>query len=248
MDNHLFKIDKDIPIPLYYQLKQSILTYIQRGLLKGGDILPTEMEFCERCKISRPTVRQAINELVAEGYLYRLKGKGTFVAIPKIDARFLNKLQSFEDEMVAKGLIPSTEVLTVKEVKAKPLINTQLEIGDTSPLIYLERVRYADGEPIVYLETYLPCEPYRELLTKDFKHYSLYHLLEENFNLSVQRVFREIEAISATTKVANLLEIKKQNPICLVTTVAYTEENQPIEYSIARYRGDRNKFSVELYR
>ncbi|MDL2323655.1 GntR family transcriptional regulator [Ruminococcaceae bacterium OttesenSCG-928-A16] len=247
-EHNLYNIDKAVPVPLYYQIKQSILAAIQEGQLKGGDMLPTELDFCVNCGISRPTIRQALSELVTEGYLYRLKGKGTFVAQPKIDARFLNKLQSFNQEMTQKGLVPSTQVLSVQTIEGKSSINKLLNIPAGEKLLYLERVRYTDGEPIVYLETYLPNTLLGGLAQEDFTHKSLYSLLEEKYNLRVEKVQREIEAVNATTHVAGLLEISKGKAICLVTTVAYAGDMMPVEYSVARYRGDRNKFSVELYR
>ncbi len=244
----LYKIDKEVPIPLYYQIKQSILNAIYSGELKGGDSIPTELEFCEQCGVSRPTIRQALSELVAEGFLYRLKGKGTFVAQPKIDARFLNKLQSFNQEMIQKGMVPSTKVLSLKAIEPKSPINEKLNIPADAMLIYLERLRYTDGEPIVYLETYLPCETFRALLSQDFENNSLYSMLEDLYHRRVERVLREIEAVNATQREADLLQTPKGKAICLVKTVAYTADHTPVEYSIARYRGDRNKFSVELCR
>ena len=104
-------IDKQAPIPLYYQLKQQILRHISEVTLQFGDLLPSEAEICEKLKISRPTVRQAMGDLTAEGYLTRQKGKGTFVARPKIQGGFFQKLQSFEEEMRQRGLVPSTRVL-----------------------------------------------------------------------------------------------------------------------------------------
>lgn len=99
-------IDKQAPIPLYYQLKQQILRHISEGTLQFGDLLPSEAEICEKLKISRPTVRQAMGDLTAEGYLTRQKGKGTFVARPKIQGGFFQKLQSFEEEMRQRGSCP----------------------------------------------------------------------------------------------------------------------------------------------
>ena len=247
---NLYKIDKEVPIPMYYQIKQSILSAIQEEKLKGGDALPTELEFCENCNVSRPTIRQALSELVTEGYLYRLKGKGTFVAQPKIEARFLNKLQSFSQEMIQKELTPSTRVMSFRIIEGNGQINKKLNLDPHEKLLYLERLRYTNGEPIIYLETYIPYRLFSEFLTRDLENNSLYTLMEELNNLRVDRVQREIEAVNATTNVAKLLEISKGKAVCLVTTVAYAnkEESIPVEYSVARYRGDRNKFSVELYR
>lgn len=242
------KLDKNLPIPLYYQIKQMILQAIEDKKINVGDMIPTELEFCSKLGVSRPTVRQALSELVSEGYLYRLKGKGTFVAKPKIQAMFLNKLLSFNEEMNKKGLIPSTKVLDLKIISDELSINTLLNLHKDDELIYLERVRCANDEPIVYLKTYIPYKPYSSLFNQNFVHNSLYSMLEDIYGERVTRVHRKIEAVNSSKKDADLLGINKGDALCLVKTLAYTKDDKPIEYSIAKYRGDRNEFSVELYR
>ena len=91
--NH--SINKDIPIPLYYQVKQIILDEINNEGVKAGDAIPTEKTFCDIYGISRTTIRQAISELVNEGYLYRVKSKGTFVSQPKVKTDLVNMYDSF---------------------------------------------------------------------------------------------------------------------------------------------------------
>ena len=91
------RIDKSVPIPLYFQLKELILAEIKEGRYKSGDLIPTEKEISDAFQISRTTVRQAITELVQEGRLYRVKSKGTFVAQPKITQEFIRKIESFND-------------------------------------------------------------------------------------------------------------------------------------------------------
>ncbi len=83
------KIDKSIPIPLYFQLKTLIMDEIKNGTYKVGNPIPTEKELSETFQISRTTVQQAITELVQEGWLYRIKSKGTFVSQPKISQDFI---------------------------------------------------------------------------------------------------------------------------------------------------------------
>lgn len=241
-------VSKDAPVPLYYQLKSQILKQIKNGSLQVGDLIPSESELCEALNISRPTVRQALSELVSEGYLSRQKGRGTFVTKPKIDGRFFQKLQSFNREMLQKGLTPSTRVLQFEAQPAPPHICQKLNIPEGGKAIYLKRLRYADGEPLVMLETYLPYVPFAGLLEEDLEHESLYSLLEERYHACVTRVSREMEAVNATAAEARLLEITRNQAICLVHTIAYTQEGIPVEYSVARYRGDRNRFSLELYR
>lgn len=240
------KIHKDIPVPMYYQIKQVILTAIKNGLLQPGEMLPIELAFCEQYEVSRPTIRQALNELVIEGYLYRLKGKGTFVSSPKIEAKFLSKLQNFNDEMLAKGLTPSTKVITFKVISGVQDINNRLKRPNSEKLFYLERVRFANGEPVVYVETFFSYDQFQKLENVDFVSESLYDSMKLKCNCTVARVNRMIEAVSVSQKEATLLEIVKGSAAMLVKTTAFTKQGIPVEYSIARYRGDRNQFSVEL--
>ena len=243
-----FQIDKNIPIPLYYELEQQILELIKNKNLQVGDMLPPENELCEQLGISRPTVRQAMMDLVATGHLVREKSRGTFVASPKIDEKFFTRLQSFNDEMFQKGFKPSTQVISLEKIPSMTNIAEKLQIPLDSEMIKLERLRYANDDPVVYLQTFIPYKGYENLMKIDFAVTSLYSIMEELLGIKVYRVFREIEAINATRKEADLLKINSKGAICLVKTVAYTKEDLPVEYSIARYRGDRNKFSISLIR
>jgi len=244
----LYHVNKDTPIPLYYQLKTLIKNMIDQNILKVGDMIPTENELCEHLGVSRPTVRQALSDLVADGHLNRMKGKGTFVSKPKIDVRFLQKLESFNAEMQQKGLIPSTYVLELNKIPAIEAVNLKLNLEPDDPLILLSRLRFANGEPVVYVDTHIPYNRFPKLLDKDFTVNSLYGEMESLYDSCVFRVMREIEAVNANRREAELLGIEMGKAICLVKTVAYTNSGTAVEYSVARYRGDRSKFSVELYR
>lgn len=241
-------IDKLSPIPLYFQMKQAILEAVRDGTLQEGDMIPSELDLCDMHDISRSTIRQTLSELVMEGYLTRRRAKGTVVAAPKIDARFLNKLQSYNEEMRQKGLEPSTRLMNLKVLEGVRHINEKLRLEVSEPLIYLERLRCADGEPLVYLETYIPYSIFPLLMKQDFTNGSLYEYMEKLYDKRVSRVVRKLEAVIANAAEAQLLDIAKGAPVCLVKTVAYTAGGEPVEYSVARYRGDRNEFSVELYR
>jgi GntR family transcriptional regulator len=242
-------LDKHIPIPLYYQLKKQILTLIQNTTIQEGDMLPPEKEFCSLLKVSRPTIRQAFTELVNEGYLNRYKGKGTFVSKSKVDDRFFSKLETFHDEMTAKGLTPHTKLIALKKLFGPLEANERLGISLDAPILYISRLRSVDNIPLVYVETFLPYEQYEKLMEVDFNTTSLYDSLEKLYQTRVNRVRREIEAINAPRKEAELLHIARNKAISLVKTVAYSDKfSSPVEFSIARYRGDNNKFSVEVYR
>lgn len=242
-----FTIDKNIPVPLYYQFKQALKDRIQDGTFQVNDQIPTENEFCEALGISRPTVRQALKELINEGLLTRRKPLGTFVSQPKIDSYFFEQLASFMDEMKMLGLTPSTKLLSIQKEEATTEIKQALQLKDDT-VLHLSRLRFANNEPMVIVDTYLPYFMFPKLEQEDFETNSLYALLESKYNCIIQSVNRTIEATLATDEMAKLLDIPKHSAICTTTTTSYNQNDIPIEYSIAQYRGDRNKFSLKLVR
>jgi GntR family transcriptional regulator len=240
-------LDKNVPIPLYYQLKKRLLALIESAELKMGELLPPENDLCAILNVSRPTIRQAFSELVNEGYLTRHKGRGTFVSKPKVEDRFFSKLETFHDEMVEKGFNPVTLVVKLEKISGPHEANERLFLPLDAPLIYLSRVRSVDTVPLVYLETFLPYDSFDKLMLVDFKTNSLYDSLEKLYQIRVNRVRREFMAINARQREAELLQIARNKAISLVKTVGFSGET-PVEFSIARYRGDVNQFSVELFR
>jgi GntR family transcriptional regulator len=240
-------LDKSVPIPLYYQLKKKVLSLIETSEIKEGELLPPENELCKILNVSRPTIRQAFSELVNEGYLTRYKGKGTFVSKPKVKDGFFSKLEPFNKEMIAKGLKPATVVIKLEKIEGPHEANEKLAIPLSEPLIYLSRVRSVDTVPLVYVETFLPYEIYSKMMQVDFTNNSLYDSLEKIYQTRVNRVRREFTAINAYQREAELLQIARHKAISLVKTVAFSD-SRAVEFSIARYRGDVNQFSVELFR
>jgi len=239
-------LNKEVPIPYYYQLKEILLDYITNSHQDRERPIPTEVEISAHFNISRPTVRQAINELVVEGYLVRQKGKGTFVTKPKISQAFLQNLDSFNTEMVKKGLRPSTKVLGLDVIRCDEKIGEALNIPPGSNVIQLRRLRAANGEPIVYVVTYLPHERCHPIMDKDLEFESLYHILREVCGFSLLKAVRNLEAVLAGEYEAKLLEVEKGAPIQFIKSITYLTDESPIEYSLARYRGDRSTFTFEL--
>lgn len=242
-----YAINHDLPLPLYYQVKQALYSAITEKRLIPGECIPPETELMERFHVSRATVRQAVGELMHSGYLYRHKGKGTFVSAPKVEEGFFSRLESFNEEISRKGLVPSTKVLSLKAVAPIPYINGQLGLGEEK-LICLSRLRYADGLPVVFFETYLPYSRYPGLLEQDFSQNSLYSLLETQYGHRINRARRTIEAVLSSPQEAKLLALKSGAPIFLVKTLAMYNDSIPAEYSIARYSGENNRFTVEVSR
>lgn len=247
MLNEPDKINRNIPIPLYFQLKTLILDEIKSGHYKVGSLIPTEKDFSDYFLISRTTVRQAITELIQEGWLYRVKSKGTFVAQPKISQDFIKKLESFNDQILRSGMTPSTEVLDFKTMKADSDTAKNLQLKEGERVIYLYRKRLADGEPIVTLETYLPYCICSFVLEHNLKEERLYSILNQSKETSVFRVNRIVEAIEADKNDEKYLNIERGKPIQHFSSIGYNVYDRPIEYSLARYRGDRNRFEITVF-
>ena len=241
------KIDKLTTIPLYYQLKEAILGNIKNGKYEEGTKIPNEQDFCDELDLSRTTVRQAITELVYEGWLYRVKSKGTFVTKPKLNQDFVMKIEKFNDQMERLGKKPRTEVLALEVLHADLLTAQSLGIEEKDKVIYLKRLRYADEEPIVIIETYLPYDKCAYILGHDFIKESLYNVLSISRDTKVCKVQRTIEAVSATSEDAELMEMKKGSPVHMFHTIGFNCKEEAIEYSIARYKGTRNRFYATAY-
>ncbi|WP_338818235.1 HTH-type transcriptional repressor NagR [Moorella thermoacetica] len=241
-------LNMDPRIPLYYQLMQLFRQQIEEGEYQPGDSFPSENELCERFGVSRPTVRQALNELVREGLLHRVKGKGTFVSAPKIQQDFMQKLVSFTEEMQQKGLKGTTRVLSLQLVPALKNVAAYLTLAIEEPVFQLDRLRFINDEPIVVVTTYLPQKYCPTLNQQDLNNQSLYKTLEDQYSIRISRARRILEVIAATEEYAKLLEIDVGAPIQLSRTIAWDQYNRPIEFSIARYRGDRSQFTIDLIR
>lgn len=240
-------LDRTVPIPLYFQLKNIISTEINAGSYHPDDVIPTEEELISHFNISRTTVRQAITELVQEGRLYRVKSKGTFVAQNKLNTDFISRLEPFNDQVARLGKVPSTQVLDFRQGAAPANVAEALRIQPNDPIIFLQRLRYADGVPIVLIKTYLPAALSGILMNQDFEKESLYRVLESHGSAyKVHYIRRIIEAIQAPESISQLLECRTDVPLLFFASTGYTAEDVPMEYSLAYYRGDCNKFEITV--
>lgn len=240
------QLNKEIPIPLYYQLKEMLLEYIM--LHKEQSALPTETQLCEHFQISRTTVRQALGELAAEGFLVRHKGKGTMILPKKIDQDFLFVLESFNDEMQEKGLIPHTKVVSNSLVAASPSVAQALNVVEGEPVVQLVRLRKVNETPIVLVISFLPATYHQlgNLVNEDLVHHSLYQLMEQKYGVSIEASRRTIEIRLAGDFEAEQLKIPVHSPLQYIETISTTTEDFAVEYSKASYRGDLNRFVIEI--
>jgi len=241
------QLDKSIPVPLYYQLKETILDEIKSGKYPKDSMIPTEMELSDLFGISRTTVRQAVAELVNEGWLYRIKSKGTFVSQPKVNQDFIQKLESYNDQIRRTGRTPHSKVLDFKVMKAPKNVADGLDIALNSKVVFLHRIRFADEDPIVIVESYLPYDKCSFVMGHDFATESLYSVLSGKNETKVSCVKRHMETAEAGSPETKLLGISPHKPIFYFTSIGYNIYGNPIEFSLAKYRGDKSSFDITLF-
>lgn len=242
--------NKNIPIPLYYKLKEEIISMIENEEVKPDELIPSERELIKKFSMSRTTVRKAIDVLVNEGYLYKVQGKGTYVKGKKFTQGLIN-LTSCTADIKRAGLSPEAKLISSEiRVPSKNRLHI-LELNDDEKVFFLERVRCGDGYPINRTKEYLPYKLFPGIEKYDFAKESLFNVIEKNYDVKITRANRTIEAILSDKKVSKLLDIPEGNPILLFRGIVYGIINGkeiPIEYFESKYRSDRSKFFIEQLR
>jgi GntR family transcriptional regulator len=239
-------INKNSPVPIHHQLKEFLWEIVQS--LEVGDSIPTESEICDRFEISRPTVRQAVSALVAEGYLERRKGHGTFVTEPKIRRDFLLVMESFNKEMTEKGYHPTTRLVSLQVDRPDEDVGDKLMVGHTERVYYLRRLRSIHEKPFFVVDSFIPESKVPGIENYDLEKNSLHGLLQREFNFTFERAVRSIEIRPAEEAEAKLLQIEVGSPVHYVETLLYIETGEPLKFARTWYRGDRSKFTYELSR
>lgn len=239
-------VDKESPLPLYFQIRESILNHITG--LREGELLPPEQKLCELYGVSRPTVRQAIADLVQDGLLRRTAGRGTFVTGTQVNRDLRHTFDRFEVEMHAVGRTARTEVLLCELIPVPVDVALSLKIAAASPVWRLDRRRSTDGESYVIVVSWLPADLVPDLADHRTDLSALRHTLGVVYGLRPVRIARRFEAIAADQRTASLLSIKTGLPIQFVETRSHLESGRCVEFSRAWYRGDRASFTVEVVR
>lgn len=236
-------IDKSSKMPLYLQLIDILIDKINKGL-KENDRLLSEREICDIYDVSRTTVRQALDELERDGYIYKLHGKGTFVA-PKRVNQDLVSFYSFTDEMKKNGKEPSSQIINFEIVEAGEKISNKFNIKAEELLYKLVRVRKADNVPMMYEVTYLPFERFYELSKEKLEGKAMYDVLKEEYNANLTFAEEYFEPILTNKLESIYLEIHEGAPSLKIERYTY-ESKRLIEYTVSIVRGDKFKYRVQL--
>ena len=242
MSEHVWsEINKNSPVPLYYQIKEQIQEALDEGVFRVGESIPSEMEFCSIFDVSRPTVRQAISELVSDGALRKEKGKGTFVANKKFNYGSMQDIVTYYDKLIKRGYNPQTEILSKKVIKATKKLSDKLKLKLHEEVIKIKRLRKIDEEPIVIITNHIPYKLCSELMKFDLEDKSLYRVIAENCGYQIQRSEVIFYPGLADKIDAQLLHQQKGDPLQVINTVSVAQDDVVFDYFESKFRGNYGK-------
>lgn len=239
-------IDRTSPVPLYHQLKQILQAQIDGAVWKPGDLIPGEQELQERHGLSRTTVRLALGELVTEGRLVRQRGRGTFVAQPKVSHDPARGVR-LTDYIRGQGLEPGWRVLGCSWVDGDKTVCAALRLAAGTRVRRIELLLLADAEPIGHHVAYLPPHV-GAALPDELDDDALLARLRALFDDNDANVARTVEAISAEPIHLTHLHVTPRHPILLLTMVYADADDQPVGLLCAAFRGDRFKYEISSRR
>ncbi len=242
-------IDRRSRLPLYCQLKNILLYELEEGIYSPGDTFPPEMSLAQQYNLSRATVRQAIKELVNEGYINRIQGKGTIVIREKGSLnRGLSRLTSFTEDMKAQGYETTTKILTFEEIIVPHEIADSLKVQHDKPVICINRLRIVNDIPVAINKSYVNLPAGVEMNRDDLSRTDSLYSFFEMKRIPLVESDKTIEAVAANKEQAKLLGVQQGHPLLKVEGVVYTLNQYPLEHHIVISRSDKYKYSLHLLR
>jgi len=225
--------------PRYHEIEQALRERADR--LDPDSPLPSEAQLCEEFGVSRMTARAAVQRLVQDGLVYRVPGRGTFVAAARAN-RTAGHILSFSDEMRRKGRVPSSRVIERRQRRATEVEERRLGVRD---VVVLRRVRLADGKPLVLEQAVFPADRVSDTLAGDLEHASLFETLV-TAGLVPTSGTAALAAEAATAEDARLLRVRKGAPLLVERRLIHDQDGKPLEWTESRYIGSRYGIDVDF--
>lgn len=241
-------INKDIPIPYYYQIAQNLRQLVEDIAAdpdeQAESSLPSEVELCTLYEVTRGTVRHALELLEREGLIYREKGRGSFVRRRRVQVE-LTQLCSTTEDMRSRGWEPSTRLIHIAAMSSTEHVQHQLGLVKGQSVWEIIRLRLADGEPISLQKAYIRCDRTPNLNQQDLTQ-SLYYTLKNSYGIVLKTADQVIRTRGATPDEAAHLQVAEGAPVFEVVRTSYDQNNAPVEHLDSVWRGDRYDFEVHL--
>ena len=238
-------LDRLGPTPIFQQIKAALEQAIASGELAAHQRIPSERELSTAFGVSRMTLRQALLEMTSDGILYTRSGKGTYVAERKIEQP-LQRLSSFTQDIVARGMRPASQVLAQELLSAPLELAGALQVPPGSELVRIRRLRLADEQPLALETSHLPHSLCPGLLRHDLSRTSLYELLRTEYGVVLGSAKQTIEASQPVADERQLLRLPDGIPVLRIHRLTSGVDGRLVEFVRAVYRGDRYQLHVEL--
>lgn len=231
--------------PLYSQLKQVIKEEIIRGTYLPGQQLPSESVFCEKYGVSRITARRAITDLVKEGVLQSLQGKGTFVKEAKV-RRELISVGGFTESTMESGKTPSSQILSSTVISPDEHLMSVFKLNPDDELLNLHRLLLIDNEPFIIETSYYPLKFLPKLEQFIGEKTSTYKILKEKYNIEITRSEKTMDVVTATDYEAKLFRCDVSTPLYLIEKTAFDQYKRPIHLSKSLFVTNKVTFTFTV--
>ena len=250
MHNESPTLDRSAPTPIFRQLATWMREQVSTGAWRRGDQLPMEITLAEQLNVARGTLRKAVDQLIDEGLLVRVRGRGTFIAHDIVRSPLTSSLTTLAEELEQRGIDYTTRVLTQEVIPAPPPIAVAL--GVEGSIFHLRRMR-GDGEgSITLLDNWVVLPPLcaeRAILVKqDYAENSLFGTLESDLGIALSHGSRTISAIGADRNLARILGVPHRFPLIDMKQVTYDASDRPVETSRIWIRPDRLRIHSIVHR
>ncbi len=240
------KINKNIPIPYYYQLENIIKDKIEAGELEKGMMFPSEKELCKIFNISRVTLRKAITNLVSKGILKKKPGQGTVVVMNPRHGRLLDQSFSFYGFLKGKNLDVITKVLEFNKITPTKNIINILQLQNDEKIFKIKRLRIVKNEPLYYVDSYFPVRYYPNLTAEDLINNSFYKFMLNQIGIDIYGMKRRLYPKAANAVDAKILNIDIGKPVQIFENLNYTKDKRHVEYSKNVIRAGEAIFEIEI--
>jgi GntR family transcriptional regulator len=237
-------LNKQSALPLHVQFERILRQKIEDEIWPVNSLIPSENEFSRMYGLSRMTIRSVLNRLQVNGLIYRIPGKGTFIAEPKITSEPLIRY-GIREQLESMGYEMTTRVISVKKNLSTLKVARALGFDHKIDVFLVKRVRCIKGKPLSFHVSCLPAMYFAGLEDADLEHNQMCHLIENKFKYPIRRRIETLEAASADSEKSQYLNVDPGFPLLLLENTVFTDKNVIIEYSQITFRGDKFKIKME---
>lgn len=234
-------------LPLHAQIRETLRGQIVAGAYQAHDRLPSEKDLMARFGVSRITVRQALGELETEGAIYRLAGKGSYVAKPR-PVQDLTRLLGFGEAMSRLGYAISNQVLSLRTLPAPADVAEHLALPVGASVTEIRRVRNVDAEPVSLDVTYVASSLGERLAGEDLATRDIFVILENDYGMALGHADLHIGSIAAAPPLTGHLKLPLGAPILYLERLTHSRDGMPVEFDRIYYRGDSFSYRLRIAR